>query len=209
MERPANGEKQTPPQMTISAPSVTPGCVAEFRTAILLLVLLTVPVYADEVPNGRDAIVSTNAINIPASRFLLARRGSEYCAVRLISSRWTTDESSSTYVAYYVPQPTIRFTSPEATVNKGEVYMKQPLRIIGRLAAARSKRTIFCGKLRLEWSGAPNNSGWIYLDEEKTLQLAPTRWTDIKVVDSLDKALKWMSYGDAKEDLRVRLGNGN
>ena len=94
-------------------------------------------------------------------------------------------------------------------VSNGEVYFKQPLRIIGRFATSRSKRTIFCGKLHLEWSGAPNNSGWIYLDEERTLQLTPTKWTDIQAVNPLEKTLKWVSYGDVKEDLRVRLGDGD
>jgi len=161
------------------------------------ILMMSVFAYADEVPNGKDAFVSENAVNIPVGRILLAKRNTGYCAMRFVSSRWSEEESYATYKSYYIPDSATGFTDSRLKPREDEVYQKQPLRIIGRFAAARSQDTIFCERIKLKWSGAPKESGWVYLDEERALEIAPTKWGDIKDVNVLDKNLKWFRYGDA------------
>jgi len=161
------------------------------------IIMMSTLVFSNEIPDGKDAFVSENSVNIPVGRILLAKHNIEYCAVLLVSSRWSDEESYATYKSYYVPDSAISFTDFRVKPREDEVYEKQPLRIIGRLAAARSQNKIFCEKIKLKWSGAPHNSGWIYLDEEKTLELAPTKWLNIRDVNIMDKNLKWFKYGDS------------
>lgn len=168
--------------------------------AILILggsiLIATTLAWAEDAPNGTTIQVKENAINIPVGRILLAKRNKGYCAVKFVSSKWSAEESYAKYFSYYIPDSTIGFTDPKIKPREDEVYEKQPLRIIGRVAAARSQDKVFCDKIRLQWSGGPNGTAWVYFDEAKQLELAPTKWRDIRDVNVTDSNLKWFRYGD-------------
>jgi len=158
--------------------------------------LVWIQARADEVPNGTDAFVKENAVNIPIGPILLARRDYQYCAVQFTSSSWSADESEATYKSYFIPDSTRTFADRRVEHREDKVYEKQPLSIVGRFAAARSQDKIFCKKMNLKWSGAPKETAWVYLDEGTTLELAPTKWRDIREVNVLEASLQWFKYGD-------------
>lgn len=164
---------------------------------IIACYLLVKPllIWAQEIPNGEDAFARVNVVNIPNGRILLAKRNLEYCAVVFLSSKWDKDEASATYKSLYIPAGQ-SFLRQNIRSRQDNVYEKQPRRIFGRLATNRSRDAIFCGEITLKWSGAPNRSAWVYLDEERTLKLAPTGWRDSRDVDLGDRDLKWFGYGD-------------
>ncbi len=164
-----------------------------------LLLAASLLAWADTMPNGKDVLVREHALNMPVGRILLAHRGKGYCALQFTASTWSADESSATYAAHYIPDAATRFA--DVKPEKNAVHQKEPLPIIGRFAMSRTEDGIFCGKITLRGNGGPNGTAWVYFDEEKTLQLAPTKWRDIRDVNLSDPALKWFRYGDVTEQL--------
>lgn len=151
---------------------------------------------SDAVPNGLDAFVKENAVNIPVGAILLARQNGQYCAVQFTSSSWGADEARASYKSWFIGDPARTSKERKIKPREDQVYQKEPLSIVGRVAAARSQDKVFCRKLTLKWSGAPQQTAWIYFDEGKTLELAPTKWRDIAKVDVQAAAVKWFKYGD-------------
>jgi hypothetical protein len=153
----------------------------------------------DLVPNGRDAFVKENAVNIPVGTILLARQKNQYCAVQFTSASWSKEETHASYKSWFIGDPTRSSKDRKVKPREDQVYQKEPLSIVGRVAAARSQDKVFCKKLTLKWSGAQQQTAWIYFDEGKTLELAPTTWQDIGEVNVQAATLRWFKYGDVSQ----------
>jgi hypothetical protein len=178
--------------------------VKSLLTLILIFFAISSSI-AEETRPENHIVIKPNAIQIPVGRFLIAHRGDEYCAVKLLSSERGKEEGEwkATYESYYQNDKSGSFQNKNVKYNKDELIELQPVGI-GRLAARRSKDTIFCGKLWLNWSGR----AWIYpyhdLEKDRgQITLAPTTWTEISEINLLDLRLVWYAYDENRKTIEI------
>ncbi|MFZ3090663.1 MAG: hypothetical protein WA240_08585 [Nitrospirota bacterium] len=165
-----------------------------------------------------NVVIDKNAIKIPVGTILIARKGDEYCAVKLLTAVEVEapDEAKkkgawkANYQSYYQNDKSGSFINQNAKVDKGELVLRQPVGIGHLTSMSRSNTTIFCGtvfggNIKLKWSGL-EGAGWIYFDERgRTIALAPTKWADITEVNFLDPMLKWYQYDEKRKKIEIPL----
>jgi hypothetical protein len=181
---------------------------------IFILFLISLFFLGDVVlANAADNVmIAPNAIGMPASRILLIRRGSEYCAVKFHPTGRTEYEMSMEYESYYQGDRTGDFNNKNVKYLKEEVYVSKPkftflTYIIGHAIRSGSPN-IHCGSIELAWSeGLSYFSTYFYRhDQEQSfydIQLAPTPWTDISQVNVFDSRVKWYRYDHRRKDVFI------
>lgn len=167
------------------------------------------PVQEIKPSSPGDVGIAPNAIRIPQGFILLVRRNSEYCAVKF-TKFWTgktQEDEYATYESYYQSDKTGNFESKNVQFKKGDLSRPR-LRGIGRFAFSFGKLNIHCGPVELFWSG----KGWVYFFNSNQTQgdygieLAPTKWADIKQVDVFDPRLRWYRYDENRKDRVIPVG---
>jgi hypothetical protein len=157
-------------------------------------------------PKNNEVHISKVAIVMPVGRVLLARKGSEYFAIKFIEF-WTgktKEDLYASYELYYNKSADGNFSSKNIVVKKGELSFPKP-RGIGRFAFSFSHREIKCGDIILEWSG--EGSVHFYNENQEQgdygVELAPTKWSNISEVDIHDKRLKWYRYDENRKRVNI------
>ncbi len=159
-------------------------------------------------PLSSEVAIFEHTIRIPIGYFLLARRHSERCAVKLID-HWTTEGGSELYTIYdsYFSKHPVAFISPTAAnYFRGELSFPK-LVGIGRLAFNFGELDIRCGSMQMHWTGV----SWIYFHHsghalgDYGIELAPTPWTDIAEVNFNDPRLQWYRYDENREESYVHI----
>lgn len=143
-----------------------------------------------------DVRIGPHYIEFPVGRFFLIRKGNLYGAVKLIKF-WKGNKKYSEYATYDC------WYQADGTGNLHYKNVKYESRRassvlygIGRLSFNFGSDYIKCGMFKLWWLG----KGMVYffgVDQEPGdygIELAPTKWTDIKEVNVFDPRIKWYKF---------------
>ena len=158
----------------------------------------------------QDVLIEDNGIRMPLGVILLARKDSDYCAIKFLKI-WTgkTDEDwFASYEFYCQDDGTGDFSKENVKVTRGE-FSSPRLRGFGRFAFEfGSKTDIRCGNLRLTWS-TETKVPFYDLTKDKgfdEVELAPTIWTDVSQVNVFDPRITWYRYkGVPHKTIRIPL----
>ena len=150
-----------------------------------------------------EVIIANNAVKMPLGRILLARKASQYCAVKFTEA-WggkTKEDFFSNYESYCQGDGTGDFTNKNVQFIKEQLVMRQ---IVGfhpfYYPVSRQNKEIKCGSFRLFW-----HRGVVYFYYEGRqkpgdygIEFAPTKWKDIFQVNVFDERLKWYRYDEKR-----------
>ena len=158
----------------------------------------------------QDVLIENNGIRMPLGVILLARKESNYCAIKFLKI-WvgkTDEEWFASYEFYCQDDGTGDFSKENVKVTRGE-FTYPSLHGFGRLAFRFGiKADIRCGNLRLTWS-TETKVPFYDLTKDKgfdEVELAPTIWTDVSHVNVFDPRIEWHQYkGPAFETVRIPL----
>lgn len=191
---------------------------------LVICILLRLPeaiafdFYSDEAvlihPN--EVHIGKTGIAMPLEKILLARKNSEYCAIKF-TKFWSenTSEVGSIFVAsgsdeyanyelYYQRDKTGNFSNKNVQFKKDVLSFPKP-RGIGRLAFSFGRRDIECGNITLQWSG--EGSVHFYKRGQDMgdygVELSPTKWTDISQVNVFDPRLTWYRYDENRKRVNI------
>jgi hypothetical protein len=129
---------------------------------------------------------------MPLGRILLARKGSDYCALKFINT-WlgeTRYDHYTSYELYYQGDGSGDFIKGNTQHENGELFDPHSR---GKITWKAAKNKISCGKFKLQW-------GYIACIGSRDAELAPTPWTDITDVNIHDLKIQW--YRDDKNRAR-------
>jgi hypothetical protein len=158
----------------------------------------------------QSVYIGSNGVIMPLGRILLARKGSQYCAVKLTET-WTGETKAdifTNYESYYLGDSTEDFSSKNAQFTKGQLAERNSI-MFGKMVLYHTgpeNKEIKCGPIKLfclrgavyfYHVGSPKKKGFI-IDE-----LAPTKWTDISQVNVFDPRVKWYRYVSMGRDIKI------
>lgn len=169
-----------------------------------------------------SALLTWDAVGAPLGRFLLVRKDKDkaVCAVRFTKAQHGHDEKPATtfnsgdesfsaeYDWYFQGDGSGDFSQPNVMSGHGRLA-RNPLKGIGRLAFQTGQGRVTCGTFgRLLWLPA----GRIGFFEgsrrgDYGIELAPTKWVEIKEVNVLDPRLKWYRYDENRDPVYISLDN--
>ncbi len=155
-------------------------------------------------------IVSPNAIIMPLGRILLIRRDSDYGAIKF-TKFWTgktEDDLYATYESYYQDDKTGDFANKNVKFTKEELRSPKPIfSLFGHPFAFGIKEEIKCGPIRLWWVGRGTVCFFKRSQRQGdySIELAPTKWTDISHVNVSDPRLKWYRYDEKRKNIKIPL----
>ena len=159
-------------------------------------VIASDPISYNTPLSPNDVRIGPHYIEMPLNRIFLIRKGEVYGAVKL-TKFWPEKPKKAWYASYrcwYQDDGTGDFTSKSIKVEEKEASIR--LFGIGRLSFNIGTSEIRCGTFRLWWWG----KGMIYFFEQGQefgdygVELAPTKWTNIKKVNVFDPRLKWFRF---------------
>jgi len=176
------------------------------RSIVLCLVLLTVggniillasdPISYNTPLGANDVRVGPHYIEMPLGKIFLIRKSQFYGAVKL-TKFWmgrTKRHQYATYECWYQDDGTGDFSNKNVKFKAGKA--SSTLYGIGRFSFNFGNEEIRCGSFRLWWLG----NGMVYFFKrgqeflDYGIELAPTKWTDIREVDVFYPHLKWYKY---------------
>jgi hypothetical protein len=189
------------------------GSTAVIAAAVGVTVGLGIAEGIDENTLRTHALVTWYDVSAPAGKFLLIRRDASVCAIRFIDYQRGNDAKA----------PTLFSSGEESFYAKYECFCqgdggggfgdatigelsKRPLWGIGRLAFQRGETNVRCGRFKLPWSYPTRVSFQPYGSKlgDHGIELAPTRWTDIKDVNVNDNRLQWFHYDEGRKVTLIR-----
>jgi len=167
----------------------------------------------DENKLKTHALVTWYDVSAPLGKFLLIRKDASVCAIRFLEYRRGNDAKAPTlfssgeesFYAKYECFCRGEGSGGFGNVTTGELN-KRPLWGIGRLAFQRGETNVRCGRFKLPWSYPTRVSFQIYGTKlgDHGIELAPTRWTDIKEVNVSDTRLHWFRYDEGRKVTYIR-----
>jgi hypothetical protein len=173
---------------------------------ILILCFISSLCFADRKDLERtEFIITSNAIFAPLNYLLILKKGKEYGVIKFTK----IGENKAEYEWYYNDNFGKNFINSRLKSGKGKVkdiYWT----LIGRLSFQFGTLDIKCGKIKLKWSS--KNIVYFTDDEgnDTVIQMAPTKWTDIKEVDVFNNNLIWYKYDEnRKEEIISNIENLN
>ena len=153
--------------------------------------------------------IAPNGVAIPLGRILLARKSSQYCAVKLTET-WTGETKEdifANYESYYQGDDTGDFSNKNALFTKGQLAERRAI-MFGRMILYRTgpeNYEIKCGPIRLYCL-----RGVVYFYREGRqkprdygIELAPTKWLDISQANVFDPRLKWYRYDEKQKGIFI------
>lgn len=160
-------------------------------------------------------IIGKVSVSIPIGRFLLIRKGSNYCAVRFTRfhrepnkpTLWSPGDDSeyAEYDWYYQRDGSGDFTKPNIESGHRELSRKPAIGLFHPLVWPRGDPFIKCGLFRLEWF-YPTHVGFHMTNRKEDdvgNELAPTKWRDISEVNVHDPRLKWYRFDEKREGVDI------
>ncbi len=169
-------------------------------------------------PGVDEVHIGSTAIVIPLGNILLARKDSEYVAIKF-TKFWaenTTEVGTvfvsagsdlyALYESYCQVDKTGDFSKSNVQVKKDKLSNTKP-RGIGRFALSFGRDEIECGNIKLLWSG--EGSVHFYHRGQPMgdygVELSPTKWMDISQVNVFDPRLKWYKFDTDGTRRRVNI----
>jgi hypothetical protein len=152
--------------------------------------------------------LSSTGIVMPLGHWALVKRDNRICAVRFLEYGWDKEKPNAKgyaiYEYYYDGEGKGEFLSNKAKHDTGKATTNF-FCIFGRLCFDTGNLDLACGKIHIKWHGANSLTFRDGSKEENSnetikagVQIAPTKWTDIKEVNVNDTRLKWYKYLDEK-----------
>lgn len=143
-----------------------------------------------------DVRIGPHYIEMPLNKIFLIHKGELYGVVKLTKFRTGKNKKDkyASYRCWYQDDGTGDFSGKSVKFEDKEASSK--LFGIGRFSFNLGNEEIRCGAFRLWWWG----KGMVYFFEKGQefadygIELAPTKWTDIKEVNVFDPRLKWFKY---------------
>jgi hypothetical protein len=161
------------------------------------------PIYWDTPLAPNDVRIGPHYIEMPIGRIFLIRKDNTYGAIKFIKSwtGWTKDDLYTTYDSWFQDDGSGDFSKKNVKFENRNASIT--LWGIGRLSFNLGDSEVHCGMFKLSW-------GYKYLVEffgqspctsDCGVEIAPTKWKDIKEINVLDPRLKWYKYD--KDRLRM------
>ncbi|HOM11219.1 MAG TPA: hypothetical protein PLV81_13840 [Spirochaetota bacterium] len=178
---------------------------------ILHLLFLSVLLYGDQMniqkpPLNEKPIIKIfdTEIEMPFGYYALVKKDNKLCAVRFLETgqHHKKDKRYAIYEYYYQGDGTGDFLIKTAKHGMGKATYNS-FCIIGRLCFNTGNMNMACGEINIKWYGGRGISYGDGLNRNEKIsdvikagvQIAPTKWTDIKDVNITEKGLKWYKYG--------------
>jgi hypothetical protein len=164
------------------------------------------------------ATLTWDGAGAPLGRFLLIRKDKAVCAVRFTKVQRGHDAKPETtfnsgeesfsaeYDWYFQEDGSGDFTQP-GVLSGHEQLARKPLKGIGRLAFQTGQIYVKCGTFdKLLWLYPT----WVSFyggsrRGDYGIELAPTKWTEIKEVNVHDPRLKWYRYDENRKPVDIPL----
>jgi hypothetical protein len=193
-------------------------CIAVFASATGGCATASDPVVkrlADE--KTPEVLIGATGVVMPLGYFALVKDGDRYCAVKFLETgaeRAPVDAVPNHQYAIYEwhyqsGNGTADFSRPAAKHGTGKATWEFT-RVFGRLSFQTGNVGVDCGDIHRAWHGGTALSfAEARADEsaEETIKhgvkIAPTKGTDIKDVDVLDKRLTWYMYDSKRRNRSV------
>jgi hypothetical protein len=172
-------------------------------------VLASDPIAYDTPIGPEDVRIGPHYIEMPLNKIFLIRNGELYGAVKLTKFRMGTNKKDkyASYICWYQDDGTGDLVSKSVKFEEKEASSK--LFGIGRFSFNTGNEEIRCGAFRLWWWG----KGMIYFFEKGQefgdygVELAPTKWSEIKEVNVFDTRLKWIKYDKNRSRTDIPIDN--
>ncbi|HOM88750.1 MAG TPA: hypothetical protein PLR54_10495 [Spirochaetota bacterium] len=152
--------------------------------------------------------IFNTGIEIPLGYFALVKRNNKICAIRFLETgkHPKKDKNYAIYEYYFQCDGRGDFLNNTSKHGTGKATYKS-FCIIGRLCFNTGNMNLACGEINIKWTGGRyleygdglNRNEKISDVIKAGVQIAPTKWTDIKAVNVLEKGLKWYKYGTLPE----------
>jgi hypothetical protein len=137
---------------------------------------------------GEVSIGPGHGLSMPLGRILLARKGSEYCAVKFTDT-WLGETKYDFYTSYefsYQGDGSGDFSKGNVQSGAGELVMPSAPRWRWMLDLVPGRKNIIrCGGIQLKWAFIAS----VICPEDA--ELAPTPWTAIREVNIRDPRIRW------------------
>jgi hypothetical protein len=177
--------------------SATGGCAANNDLLVKRL--------ADE--KSPLALIAPTGIAPPLGYFALVKLDDTYCALKFDEVAWSKEQDPlyrhAIFEWHYQGDGSGDFSRPTARHGQGKATSRY-VPFVGRLSFQTGNVGVDCGDIHLSWGGGTALSFREARKDQTTeeaikrgIQIAPTKWTDIKDVNVFDKRLTWYGY-DAK-----------
>jgi len=158
------------------------------------------PNIATWIPHKPDDVLLTfEGIAMLLGRIMLARKGSDYCALKFTDT-WlgeTEKDHYSSYEFFYQGDGSGDFTKSNILTGTDELYFPRIRPIIFDMGYQKGQNTtIKCGEMKFDWLFI----GWVYLDK---YELAPTPWTSVKEINVKDPRVWWYKKDRHRETISV------
>lgn len=171
-----------------------------------------------ELYQRSNATLTRTEVSAPLGRFLLLRKDKMVCAVRFTKAQRGHDAKPATtfnsgeenfsaeYDWYSQGDGSGDFTLP-GVLSGHESVARRPLKGIGRLAFQTGQIYVECGTFdKLFW----RYPTWVSFYGKSRrgdygIELAPTKWAEIKEMDVHDPCLKWYRYDENRESVDIPL----
>lgn len=174
-----------------------------------------------DASNERDsAAITWDDAGAPLGRFLLIRKDKRVCAVRFTKAQRGHDAKPGTtfnsgeesfsaeYDWYFQGDGSGDFTQ-SGVLSGHEQLARKPLKGIGRFAFQTGQIYVKCGPFKLRWMFPTRVAFYStgVTPGDYGIELAPTKWAEIKEVDVLDPRLKWYRYDANRKPVEIPLNN--
>ena len=153
-----------------------------------------------------EVFIEDFSVAMPLGRILLARKGSEYCALKFTNT-WLGKKKGdhySSYEFYYQSDGSGDFSKNNVVSGTGELFYPKVRMWMGMYVYTGVKKdTIQCGGLKLGW-GYPASVG-LRDRKSRDAEFAPTPWTSITQVNIHDPRIKWYAYDKSRKRITVHI----
>src|SRR3989338_5344281 len=153
-------------------------------------------------------LISPTGIGPPLGYFSLIKLDNMHCAVKFQETAWSKEQDPlfryAVFEWHYQGDGTGDFSSLTAQNGVGKATWKF-VPFIGRFSFQTGNVGVDCGDIHISWGGGTflsfREARRDQTEEEaikRGMRIAPTKWTDIKEVNVLDKRLTWYGLWGAK-----------
>ena len=141
-----------------------------------------------------------------AVRFTKAQRGHDAKPGTTFNSG--EESFSAEYDWYFQGDGSGDFTQ-SGVLSGHEQLARKPLKGIGRFAFQTGQIYVKCGPFKLRWMFPTRVAFYStgVTPGDYGIELAPTKWAEIKEVDVLDPRLKWYRYDANRKSVEIPLNN--
>jgi hypothetical protein len=164
-----------------------------------------------------NAYVTALSVSAPLGRLLLTRNNGSLCVIRFTEFHRDHDEKPATLLSS--GEETLHATAEQVQIDSGHVIApsrevktvslrRGPVVGLGRLGFEKGSIGLGCVHASLEWTYPTNVSLGSYTQlpaKRKTVEIAPSAWSEISQIDLNDPRLHWYSYDETRHDLIVRI----